>query len=153
MKKTKVYLDASVIGGCLDKEFKQYSNLLVAEFISGKKIALLSRILFAEISKAPQPVQDVLMRIQKGSYEFLENTPEVDALAQKYIRHKILDQKWFDDATHIATATVYKADVLVSWNFKHIVNYNKIHLIHSLNLKEGYPAIEIRTPTEAVDYE
>jgi hypothetical protein len=60
---------------------------------------------------------------------------------------------YFDDAYHIAIATVNRLDVLVSWNFKHIVNYDKIKLFNSINLRLGYPMIEIRSPKEFVRYE
>lgn len=57
------------------------------------------------------------------------------------------------DAQHIATATISRVDVLVSWNFKHIVNLEKIHGYNSVNLRLGYPILEIRTPIEVIDYE
>ena len=56
--------------------------------------------------------------------------------------------KFFEDALHIAIATINKVDVLVSWNFKHIVNINRIRLYNSVNLKSGYSMIDIRSPRE-----
>ncbi len=52
---------------------------------------------------------------------------------------------------HIAVATLGRVDVVVSWNFKHIVNLNRIRLYNSVNLKLGYPMIEIRSPREVLD--
>lgn len=57
------------------------------------------------------------------------------------------------DAQHIAIATVGRVDVLVSWNFRHIVNLERIHGYHSVNLCKGYPMIEIRTPREVLSDE
>jgi hypothetical protein len=54
------------------------------------------------------------------------------------------------DAQHIATATVHSADVLASWNFKHIVNVQRIHGYNSVNVREGRPTLEIRTPAEVL---
>jgi hypothetical protein len=66
---------------------------------------------------------------------------------------KIVSQKYYGDALHIAIATVIGVDVLVSWNFKHIVNLDKIKLFNSVNLKEGYSILEIRTPREVIEDE
>ena len=69
-----------------------------------------------------------------------------------YELHKMLRKyKIFDDAVHIAMSTVNKIDVLVSWNFKHIVNLNRIHLFNSVNIKEGYNLLEIRSPMELLN--
>jgi len=64
--------------------------------------------------------------------------------------YKIL---YMSGTKYIATATINRADVLVSWNFKHIVNLERIHRYNAVNLKLGYPMIEIRTPTEVLNYE
>lgn len=69
-------------------------------------------------------------------------------LAEAYINEGALTNKSYNDALHIALATINVADVLASWNFKHIVNINRIRLYNSINLKLGYHMIEIRTPRE-----
>ena len=74
-------------------------------------------------------------------------------LAQNYINEKILGQASLNDAYHIAIATINRLDVLVSWNFKHIVNFDKIKLFNSINLKLGCPMIDIRSPREFIKYE
>ena len=78
-------------------------------------------------------------------------TDEMDELAEKYMQEKIVTDKYYDDALHIAIATVMKIDVLVSWNFKHIVNYDKIIKFNGVNISEGYSHLEIRTPREVID--
>ena len=78
---------------------------------------------------------------------------EMVKLAEKYMEQKIVSEKYYSDALHIAVATVIGVDVLVSWNFKHIVNLDKIKLFNSVNLREGYSILEIRTPREVVTNE
>jgi hypothetical protein len=72
-------------------------------------------------------------------------------LAETYISEGALTNKSYNDALHIALATINNADVLASWNFKHIVNINRIRLYNSINLKLGYRLIEIRTPREILN--
>ena len=74
-------------------------------------------------------------------------------LAQKYLDDNIVSENCRGDALHIAIATVIGVDVLVSWNFKHIVNLNKIKLFNSVNFREGYNMLEIRTPREVLNNE
>jgi len=78
----------------------------------------------------------------------LELDSESKYLAQVYIDEKILGIASYNDAYHIALATVNRLDVLVSWNFKHIVNFDKIKLFNSVNIRLGYPTIDIRSPLE-----
>ena len=74
-------------------------------------------------------------------------------LTSLYITEKIVVQTSYDDCVHIALATINRADVLISWNFKHIVNLKRIHGYNAVNLKLGYPILEIRSPKEIIDYE
>jgi len=78
---------------------------------------------------------------------------EILTLATKYISEKVVGQTSFDDCVHIATATIYKADILLSWNFRHIVNVYRIRGYNAINLRMNYPALEIRSPKEIIEYE
>lgn len=91
--------------------------------------------------------------IPESSKEYIELGEEALFLSQKYIDEKAVPEKSLIDAQHIAMATTHRNDVLVSWNFKHIVNLKRIHLFNSTNLKYGYPIIEIRSPREAINNE
>ena len=71
-------------------------------------------------------------------------------LAERYIDEGVLTQKFVSDAQHIAMATILKVDSLVSWNFKHMVNFFRIKQYNSINLKFGYQTIDIRTPKEII---
>jgi len=75
---------------------------------------------------------------------------EADALAAEYIRDGAVGMNQRADALHIAIATLARVDVLVSWNFKHIVNLRRIHAFNAVNLKQGYPVLEIRNPREVI---
>ena len=144
----RVYIDTSVIGGCFDREFNEWSNLLFDEFRNGKKIAVLSDITLDELELARQEIKNVVNRIPEKYREYLIQDEEVIELAEKYITDGAVTMKFFEDALHIAIATINKVDVLVSWNFKHIVNINRIRLYNSVNLKSGYSMIDIRSPRE-----
>ena len=151
MKKLKVYIDTSVIGGCFDKIFQEWSNKLFEEFISGKKIAIISDIVLKELEKAPKEVREKINEIPEEFINKYIITDEIINLTEKYMEQKIVTSKFRDDALHIAIATVINVDVLVSWNFKHIVNLNRIRQFNSINILEGYKELEIRTPQEVID--
>jgi hypothetical protein len=70
-----------------------------------------------------------------------------------YIEENVVGKTSRADCQHIAMATIYRADVLVSWNFKHIVNLERIRGYNSVNLRAGYQMTEIRTPKETFIYE
>jgi len=91
--------------------------------------------------------------IPKECYKYLDLDDESKKLAETYIIERVLGQANLNDAYHIAIASVNRLDCLVSWNFKHIVNFDKIKLFNSINLKLGYPLIDIRTPLEFLKYE
>ena len=85
--------------------------------------------------------------------EFVELHAEAIELATCYIQENVVGQTSFADCLHIALATLSKADYLVSWNFKHIVNIQRIKGYNSVNLKKGYSQLEIRSPMEFENYE
>ena len=146
MKKLRIYVDSSVFGGCFEKEFEKYSNLLFEMFDSEEAIPVVSSVVYNEIAPAPKWVQDKLLNLKNG--ERVEINEEIERLAELYLKEKIITRKYADDALHIAASTYYKVDVLVSWNFKHIVNLQKIHQFNAVNMREGYWILEIRSPME-----
>lgn len=144
----RVYLDTSVIGGCLDKEFQEWSKQLFEEFKAGKKIAVISDITLDELENARKEVRDLLNFIPEISKEYVLKDEEAEELAEAYLKEGAITKKFYEDALHIAIATVNKVDVLVSWNFKHIVNLDRIKKYNSVNLRHGYIILEIRNPRE-----
>lgn len=150
MLRPRIYIDTSVIGGCFDNEFEKYSNQLFEEFISGEKRLVISDLVLFELEGAPENVKEVLNKVTEDNIEYVFINEESVSLANAYLKEGVIAENSLSDARHIAIATVEKVDVLVSWNFKHIVNLNRIHLINSVNLKLGYPMLEIRSPMEVL---
>jgi len=127
--------------------------LLFQEFIEGKKIAVISDITTQELIDAPNNVKKYLESIPTNHIKTLKRNDEVDFLSAKYIEYKVIPDKCFNDALHIAFATIENVDILVSWNFKHIVNYDRILKYNSVNLMFGYKHLEIRNPKEVISNE
>ena len=149
--KEKLYLDTSVIGGYFDEEFSFWTKKLFDEFINGFKIAVISDITLFELKKAPDYVQNLLFEIPVYNLERIQFNSEAEFLTSKYIENNIVSKNYISDAQHIALASIEKINALVSWNFKHIVNLSKIRSFNSVNLKFGFPLLEIRTPREVLN--
>lgn len=153
MKTSSIYLDTSVIGGCHDIEFATWSNGLMKDLRLKNYKPVLSQLIFDEISKAPQRVQDTLTVLMDYGPEILEITEDALELSEEYLNRKILTPKFRDDALHIALASLANVDVLVSWNFRHIVHYDKIRLFNTVNIENGLKSIDIYSPREVTNYE
>jgi hypothetical protein len=152
----RIYSDTSTIGGCFDQEFEKWSNQLFQAFTKGSEILMLSDLTLQEMELAEGKVRNKISEIPPENLINLMITDEATQLGETYIKEGALTNKGYNDALHIALATIFRADVLASWNFKHIVNLKRIRLYNSINLKLGYPYIEIRTPREILkpsDYE
>ncbi len=147
------YIDTSVLGGVFDEEFRTYSSMLIEEFILGNKIVAVSEVTLQELERAPKKVQNIYKEISTKKIKIFRLDHASKTLANKYISEQAISPNFLLDAQHIAIASVNKVDVLVSWNFKHIVNLRRIKLYNSINLKNGYPLLEIRSPREVVENE
>lgn len=147
----QVYCDTSAVGGCFDPEFRKWSEALWQEFIIGKKTAVFSDLTLLELEQAPEQVRKKLEEIPEAHVRYLLLDDEARVLALHYIQENVVSEQFLLDCQHIALATVQKVDVLVSWNFKHIVNYNRIRLYNAVNIKVGYNMLEIRSPREVID--
>ena len=152
MKITRIYIDTSVIGGCFDAEFAKWSNGLMKDFRLGHFKPVISDLVTVELKNAPEEVKKKYAEIIEIS-EILTETEEVRNLVNAYRKHKILIDKFENDMTHIALATVFEVDLLVSWNFKHIVHFDKIRQFNLVNQKVGYKPIQILSPREVTHYE
>jgi hypothetical protein len=151
--KQRIYIDTSVIGGCFDEEFAIESNWIIEQIRQGRIKAIYSEVTEQELRKAPQVVKDLIKSLPGENFEYISITDEATELALKYISEQVVGKTNFADCLHIAIATIERIDILVSWNFKHIVNVNRIRGYNSVNIKLGYPAIDIRSPKEIIDYE
>ncbi len=146
----RVYIDTSVIGGCCDEEFAHWSKALFDEFRGGAKIAVVSDLTHLELKEAPTKVQAVLKTVPAEFVETVALGEEALGLADGYLQEGVVAAKHVNDARHIAIASVERVDILASWNFKHIVNLERIHGFNAVNLKRGYPVLEIRSPREVL---
>ena len=147
----KLYLDTSIFGGYFEPEFELWTKILFDRLISGKYILHYSRLTDEELALAPNYVQDLFLQIPEEYIEFLDLTDEANELADNYIAEKVVGKTSRADCLHIAIATTNKSDVLVSWNFKHIVNLNRIRGYNGVNYRFGHKILEIRTPREILE--
>ena len=134
----RIYTETSVIGGCEDEEFRVHSRRLMTSFARGESRLVLSELTLRELERAPIAVRDVLAGIPEGHIEIVQLTPEAEELASRYIAEGILSANMLADAQHIAMATIARVDVLVTWNFRHVVNLPRIHAYQRVNARRGY---------------
>ena len=151
--KQRKYIDTSVIGGFFDIEFETATKQLFKRLEKKEVIFVVSDLLDLELLNAPKKVKELLHKYPVESFERVELTQEAIALADTYIKEKVVGKTSIEDCRHIALATINKVDVLASWNFKHIVNLERIKGYNSVNLRLGYAMIEIRSPKDLIRYE
>ncbi len=151
--KQRLYLDTSVFGGHFDEEFAEFTIPLFERLDKGEFILLFSTVTQDELENAPKNVRDLVTRIKAENSEFLEANDEAVNLATEYIEEKVVGQTSYADCLHIALATINRSDYLISWNFKHIVNVQRIMGYNAINIKNGYKQLEIRSPRDFMNYE
>lgn len=144
----RIYTDTSVIGGCLDSEFSEHSNRLFNRFHAGLDTLVISNLTLGELEPAPPEVRALFQTVPVSVLEEVYFDSSAAALALEYHAARVISEAHLVDARHIATASVQRVDILVSWNFKHIVNLDRIRGYNSVNLRFGYPLLEIRSPRE-----
>ncbi|MFT4154101.1 hypothetical protein [Parafilimonas sp.] len=150
--KQRIYIDTSVVGGYFDEEFEEDTIKLFERFENNEIIFVISDLLDLELLNAPQRVKDLLLQYPPDKFERIELTEEAVKLADTYIKEKVVGETSITDCRHIALATINKVDVLSSWNFRHIVNLDKIKGYNSVNLRLGYMIVEIRSPKDLINY-
>ena len=151
--KQRFYFDTSVFGGVFDSEFEQETLILFERVKLGQIMCVYSDLTISELSKAPSRVRSFLENLENEFKEKIFVTSESLLLAETYVDEKVVGETSLDDCLHIAMATINKVDILVSWNFKHIVNVYRIRGYNSINLRLGYSHLNIHSPKEIVGYE
>jgi predicted nucleic acid-binding protein len=146
----RVYLDTSVVGGYFDKEFAESTMPLFENVKAGKTTLIVSDLLVKELEEAPIFVRDFFKKLPQKQIIYIQISEQATELADEYIKAKVAGKTSRADCQHIAMATLSNAEVLVSWNFKHIVNLDRIRGYNSVNVRLGFPTIEIRTPKEII---
>lgn len=152
MKKDRIYIDTSIVGGYFDKEFEVETKLLFKRLINREVIFVISDLLDVELEKAPERVKNLLYDFPDECFERVVFTQEAEELGKLYVKENVVGQTSIGDCYHIAIATISNVDILASWNFKHIVNLTKIKGYNAVNLKSGYKLLEIRNPKDLVEY-
>ena len=152
MKQQRIYIDTSIVGGFFDEVFEKETKLLFQRLENKEIVFVISEVLTEELEGAPEWVRTLLDNYSEDHFERVPLTVEARELANKYIAENVVGKTSLDDCRHIALATIHRVDVLASWNFKHIVNLARIRGYNGVNLKNGYPTIEIRNPKELINY-
>jgi predicted nucleic acid-binding protein len=145
-----LYLDTSVFGGYYDEEFDEDTRILFEKIQLGQFHVIYSNITEDELLEAPERVRNVFLNIPEHLKTKIELSPEAVQLADTYLSENVVGPTSRTDCFHIAMATINKVDILVSWNFRHIVNVKRIRGYNSVNLKLGYSIIDIRSPKEII---
>lgn len=151
-KQIRVYADTSVFGGIFDKEFDAASKSFFKAVQEKKFVLVTSELVREEIAAAPEKVQKCFEEMLVYC-EIAEINPQTLELQDAYLKKQIISERYATDALHVALATLSDVRMIVSWNFKHIVNYQKIPLYNAVNKVKGYNAIEIYSPLEVIENE
>ena len=146
----RVYVDTSVVGGCIDVEFAEDSLRLFQWVREGRFVLLISDVVVQELADAPQAIRQLFEDLPESMIEMVPLSEAVLQLRDAYLAAGVVGQKWMDDATHVAAATVAQADAIVSWNFKHIVRLDKIKAYNEINRAMGFGPLTILSPKEVV---
>ena len=149
----RIYIDTSVIGAYYDAPLKAYTVPLFERIQNGEFTVLLSSVTQNELENAPTHVQELVKSMKSEFVELLAISDEAIELANNYINEKVVGQSSYTDCLHIALATIHRADFLISWNFRHIVNVQRIRGYNSINIRNGYKQLEIRSPRDFENYE
>lgn len=148
----RVYADTSVYGGCFDDQFEEPSRTFFDQVRSGRFQLVTSAVVEAEITPAPAMGQEQFDQLGPIS-EIVDVTAEALSLQQAYLHAGVVGAASENDALHVALASVGRCGIIVSWNFKHIVHFQKIPQYNSVNVVCGYTPISIHSPAEIIAYE
>jgi len=157
MRKLRLYLDTSTISHLFAEDTPDKMNdthTLWHDLIAGKYDVFISPVVIDEIRKCFEPRQSMMFeKLEQIKFQVLTEAGEVFALANEYIKGGVLREKSRDDCLHIAYAVVYNCDIIVSWNFKHLVNFKTINRIRVVNTIHMYKEIGIVSPTMLIEEE
>ena len=147
----RVYVETSVFGGVFDEEFKRPSDLFFDSIRAGAFELVVSDVVRREVAEAPKAVQGLFDEML-GLADVAEVTTAALELRDAYLEAGVLGQSRVDDALHVALATVSRCSMIVSWNFRRIVHFDKIPLYCAVNTLLGHGPIGIHSPLEVIRY-
>jgi predicted nucleic acid-binding protein len=150
----RFYLDTSVIGALFDVEMPQrieITRTLLDSIVSGTHIGVISNVVLEEIERGPEELRKKLAsEMSRIPLQIISEDEASADLLEIYEKEGFIRKGARLDLRHLAVATVHGVDALVSWNFRHIVNIRTRRAVHSINLRLGFPLIEIVSPEEVV---
>jgi predicted nucleic acid-binding protein len=153
----RLYLDTSVIGAVSDEEMPErirITRALLDSIVEGKHTGIISNIVLEEIDRCPQELKEKLVaEIQKIPVLVISEDENSAQLFETYEKEDFIRKGARLDLRHLAVATAGGVDAVVSWNFRDIVNIRTRRAVHAINLRLGYPLIEIVSPEEVIVYE
>jgi len=149
MKKLKIFLDTSVYSAIFDKRDPNRQKM-TQDFWNniGDYEVYYSEIILEETNAVSDEniKKDMKDLLKEGKN--VKISTEVENLTQVYINEGLIPEKYENDALLIGLTSVYSLDILVSWNFKHLVKRKTRIGVNLINLKNGYKPIEILAPPE-----
>jgi len=153
----RLYLDTSIIGALSDVEIPQRiksSRILIKSIVQGIHKGVISNIVLEEIERCPEELKERLLNeIRNVPFQIIAEDESSADLLEIYDKEGFIRKGARLDLRHLAVATVHGVDAVVSWNFRDIVNIRTRRAVHSINLRLGFPLIEIISPEEVVGYE
>jgi predicted nucleic acid-binding protein len=144
---SRVYADTSVFGGVFDPNFATDSMWVFEEAARGSVTLLVSDVLVRELSAAPEDVRKILDDSPSSAHELVLLVDQAEDLRDAYLAAKVVGPKRALDATHVAIATIARADALLSWDRRHIVGLARVQGYNRVNRSCGYQEVTIVTPT------
>mgnify|MGYP001611733777 FL=1 len=155
MKKVKYYLDTTIFNFVFaegDAEKKDISLKLFKDLVLIAEGIYISDEVIREISRAPEPRKSQLERLLRETNPLLlEVDIEAEELAERYVKEGIIPERYRSDALHIAVAVINGIEVIVSWNFEHIVKLKTRVMVNGVNRLSGYHEIDICSPEELIE--
>ena len=151
MRVQKIYLDTSVVSYLNQPDMPDKMNDTLAlweEIKAGEYKAVISEITTRKLMNCAEPKRSIMADyLNEADFEVLTINDEIKELAQEIINRGILTPKSLDDCTHIAVAIINNCDIIVSWNFKHLVNVRTINGVLAITVSNHYKQIDIYTPS------
>ena len=144
----RIYVDTSVVVGCIDDEYREVSQALFERFRNGSAVLFHSELLRRELVRAPQAARDIFEQLPDEAKETIALTDEAVRLADAYIDEGAIGGANRAEARHVALASCAKVDVLASWNFRHMVSAPHLRAYNAVNRRMGHAEIRISSPDE-----
>jgi len=155
--KPLLYIETSVFGFYFDQNprnalRREATVALLEQIHLGIMDAATSPLTFDELRRSAEPLRSRLLPLADGIRRLTVDKQEIDRLTRAYLNDRAIPEDYMEDATHVAYATLGRADVLVSFNLRHLANEWAERQIGAVNLREGYQPLRIRTPEEVLRY-